>query len=126
MRTHGDDGKRLSVKQFYGSLRYLVKQSDHLGKGTPVGVLTSDNRDNWFKAHELLKQGNEETLEAIERALFTLCLDPDTSSVPALDDMSRGAAQSIHGFGVEHCSGNRWFDKCIQVCPKKLQPFISQ
>ncbi|KAK7048541.1 carnitine acetyl transferase [Favolaschia claudopus] len=50
--------------------------------GTPVGVLTSDNRDNWTDAREVLAAdpANAASLEAIESAMIVVCLD-DTKPV---------------------------------------------
>lgn len=65
----GPDGKVLSTDQFFGSLKYLVKASQELGKGVPVGMLTSEQRDRWYEAFEVLTQGpgNKEVFDEIKR-----------------------------------------------------------
>ncbi|KAJ7505179.1 acyltransferase ChoActase/COT/CPT [Mycena galericulata] len=55
--------------------------------GTPVGVLTSDNRDNWTDARAALlaaDPANAASLEAIESAMIVVCLD-DTKPVTRED-----------------------------------------
>jgi carnitine O-acetyltransferase len=50
---------------------------------TPVGALTSDNRDNWTDARAALlaaDPANAASLEAIESAMIIVCLD-DTKPV---------------------------------------------
>jgi carnitine O-acetyltransferase len=50
---------------------------------TPVGALTSDNRDNWTDARAALlaaSPANAASLEAIESAMIVVCLD-DTKPV---------------------------------------------
>lgn len=58
-------------------------------------------------------------MRAIEKSIFTVCLDAPLASVS--DDLyySRAAAQMLHGGGSRWNSGNRWFDKTLQVsaCP---------
>lgn len=75
-------------------------------KDIPVGVLTSENRDNWAKTRELLMEEryNRESLDIIERAAFVVCLD-DSSPITR-NDFSR---QLWHGDGR-----NRFFDKALQ------------
>jgi carnitine O-acetyltransferase len=75
-------------------------------KDIPVGVLTSENRDNWAKTRELLLEDrfNRESLDIIEKAAFVVCLD-DSSPVTR-HDFSR---HLWHGDGR-----NRFFDKSIQ------------
>ena len=57
---------------------------------------------------------NKCSVSEIESALFLVCLD---EPVPQGDDDKRTAIcrQLLHGGGVNFNSGNRWFDKCIQV-----------
>lgn len=57
---------------------------------------------------------NEKHLSAIQKALFVLCLDsvvpPSTGNA-----MTDAALMCVHGGGSKGNSGNRWFDKTIQV-----------
>lgn len=78
----------------------------------PVGVLTSLPRDAWAEARVLMKAlstENSSALDAIERALFVLCLEEDQP-------------QDIEAMSENMLLGNgrsRWFDKGMQfiVCP---------
>lgn len=90
----------------------------------PVGVLTSAERTFWAKQRKRLLRDrkNKANLEAIEKALFVLCLDqrpPYSTQSPSVMEMptcSVTARQSLHGDGTEYNSCNRWFDKIVQVC----------
>lgn len=58
---------------------------------------------------------NKESVRAIQKSVFTVCLD---APMPRVSDelyKSRVAAQMLHGGGARWNSGNRWFDKTIQV-----------
>lgn len=58
---------------------------------------------------------NKESVRSIEKSIFTVCLDAPMPRVS--DDIyrSRVAAQMLHGGGSRWNSGNRWFDKTLQV-----------
>lgn len=58
---------------------------------------------------------NKESVRAIQKSIFTVCLDAPMPRVS--DEMypSRVAAQMLHGGGARWNSGNRWFDKTLQV-----------
>ena len=77
-------------------------------------ALTSDNRDNWAEAYKLLLKDNQnqESIDDIENSLFLMCLDEDMSQIPAYDNQSRSALQSLHGL---LSTENRWNDKALQV-----------
>ncbi|KAM7390875.1 hypothetical protein PAMA_008869 [Pampus argenteus] len=69
---------------------------------------------------------NKESVSAIESSIFTLCLD---GPVPqASDEMYSisAAKQMLHGEGSQWNSGNRWFDKTLQVRSGKFcsHPYI--
>ncbi|KAG7253178.1 hypothetical protein CRUP_024791, partial [Coryphaenoides rupestris] len=58
---------------------------------------------------------NKESVRAIQKSIFTVCLD---APMPRVSDglySSRVAAQMLHGGGARWNSGNRWFDKTLQV-----------
>lgn len=89
-----------------------------------VGVLTSADRTIWAKQRKrLLKDNrNKANLEAMENAIFVLCLDkppPPSTQAPSVMEMpssSITARQCLHGDGTNCNSANRWFDKITQIC----------
>lgn len=102
------DGRRLSTAEIAAQLQQvIVKSGDDYDLN--VGVLTSDNRDNWLKArNQLIADGNEASLEAIQQAILLVCLD-DASPVSRVDI----ARKLWHG--ESSCKNNRWFDKTITI-----------
>lgn len=52
----GSDGNRLNVDQIAQLLKKVVDLSAS-PSSTPVGILTSENRDAWAKAYQLLSKG---------------------------------------------------------------------
>ncbi|CAK6983617.1 carnitine O-acetyltransferase-like, partial [Scomber scombrus] len=57
---------------------------------------------------------NRESVSAIQRSIFTLCLD---RAMPQVSDESSditGTKQMVHGGGSQFNGGNRWFDKSLQ------------
>lgn len=76
--------------------------------GTSVGHLTTKARAEWAASRQALLDcdpGNAERLDAVETALFCLCLE-DTTPSGALE----ASDQLLHGD-----SGNRWFDKALSL-----------
>ena len=71
----------------------------------PVGHLTTKARAEWAESRDALRRldGNAEALDALETALFCVCLDDHT---PA--DEKDACDHLLHGD-----SGNRWFDKSV-------------
>ncbi len=94
-----------SVSQLTESFEAILRDSE---PGAGVGVLTYLHRDEWAKGRqELLRLGNEATLEAIQRCAFVVCLDdaaPETAN-ELFDQLLMGDAVT--------CS-NRWYDKPLQ------------
>lgn len=101
---HEVDGKKLTTKELEQQFRRIYEKAE---KAPPVGILTSENRDIWTDAREVLLKGhtsNAAALQTIEASSFVVCLD-DASPV-TLEERSH---QYWHGDGT-----NRWFDKPLQ------------
>lgn len=114
MPVYGKFGEWLSRDQIEASLKAIVAESEREGKGHPVGILTTDTRDAWSNAYEVLRRDNGASVDVIENSLFLLSLDPDSSKVKATNDMSRTSLLCLHGVGSQHCAYNRWYDKVLQ------------
>ena len=82
-----------------------------------------------FSYHFLTDNQNKASLDAIENAIFVLCLDkppPPSTQAPSVMEMpssSITARQCLHGDGTSCNSANRWFDKITQV--KLLQGIVN-
>ncbi|KAG6446225.1 carnitine O-acetyltransferase [Manduca sexta] len=114
----GQDNVILSEDQIVSQLEKVIKQSSK-PTSQGIGILTSDNRDNWAAAYRLLREDktNKESLEDIEKSIAVLCLDSPVGLWKCPDDNARrnvAGAQTIHGGGAAANGGNRWFDKTIQ------------
>ncbi|XP_061116834.1 carnitine O-acetyltransferase-like [Conger conger] len=113
--VYNSDGSPLTVDQIYMQLEKIWNSSLQSNK-EPVGILTSQHRNSWGKAYNnLIKDKvNKESVRAIQKSIFTVCLDAPMPRVS--DDLyrSRVAAQMLHGGGSRWNSGNRWFDKTLQ------------
>ncbi|ORX80380.1 acyltransferase ChoActase/COT/CPT [Basidiobolus meristosporus CBS 931.73] len=75
-----------------------------------VGVLTSDDRDNWADAREHLLSidpTNRASLARIQSALFAVCLD-DRNISSDLNIAHRNTFTGMDGH-------NRWFDTCMSI-----------
>ncbi|RKO88367.1 acyltransferase ChoActase/COT/CPT [Blyttiomyces helicus] len=100
------DGRQLSAAEIEAQIQRIYETAGN-SKETPVGLLTTENRDVWTKAREDLLAAspvNQKSLDAIETALFAVCLD-DFSPVTR-EEASRAC---WHGDGR-----NRFFDKSLQ------------
>lgn len=70
---------------------------------------------------KFIDRHNKANLEAVEKAIFVLCLDkppPYSTQSPSVMEeptSSVTARQCLHGDGTDYNSANRWFDKIIQV-----------
>jgi len=101
---HEVDGKQLSPSELELQFRRIHERAQ---RTAPVGALTSENRDVWANARQVLLSahpGNAAALETIESASFVVCLD-DASPVT----LEERAHQYWHGDGA-----NRWYDKPVQ------------
>lgn len=117
------DGSRLlSEGELVTQLGKILNNSEP--QEEPVGILTTADRTVWAKQRKrLLKdRQNKANLEAVEKAIFLLCLDqppPHSTQSPSVMEMptsSVTARQCLHGDGTEYNSCNRWFDKIVQIC----------
>ncbi|CAI4047744.1 hypothetical protein SKDZ_13G0940 [Saccharomyces kudriavzevii ZP591] len=106
--THDDNNKPLSENEIWKQLYSVVFQgSQYECKLGGIGSLTSLPRDQWREVHmELTKNPtSQDSLEAIHKSSFMLCLDLDQSPV-TLEEKSRNC---WHGDGI-----NRFYDKYLQ------------
>ena len=62
-----------------------------------------------------LDKTNKKSVWAIQRSIFALCLDGAMPQVSDETYRSSAAVQMLHGGGSQWNSGNRWFDKTLQV-----------
>ncbi|KAJ8413763.1 hypothetical protein AAFF_G00063610 [Aldrovandia affinis] len=113
--VYNSDGSPLTVDQIYMQLEKIWNSSLQSNK-EPVGILTSQHRNTWGKAYNnmIKDKVNKESVRAIQKSIFTVCLD---APMPRVSDelyRNRVAAQMLHGGGSRWNSGNRWFDKTIQ------------
>ncbi|CAG9566977.1 unnamed protein product [Danaus chrysippus] len=111
--------KRLNENQIVEALQKVMDQSAEITSDC-VGVLTSENRDNWAKAYQLLckESVNQSSLRDVERSLLVLCLDKSAGlwRCSTVDErFTLAAAHTIHGAGADNNGANRWFDKTIQT-----------
>jgi carnitine O-acetyltransferase len=106
-------GQPLNVTEIVSALQEIVEQSEEMGP--PVGILTTDNRNNWGKAYQdlILDLDNLKSAREIQTSLFLVCLD---NPMPHYDGNKRTTAskQLIHGGGTYGNSANRWYDKTVQ------------
>lgn len=58
---------------------------------------------------------NRESVRSIQKSIFTVCLDAPVPRVSEDVYRSQVAGQMLHGGGSKLNSGNRWFDKTLQV-----------
>ncbi|XP_062290199.1 carnitine O-acetyltransferase-like [Scomber scombrus] len=114
--VYNSDGTQLTTDQLCVQLDRICKASPQPSTD-PVGILTSQYRKTWNKSYiNLMKdETNRESVSAIQRSIFTLCLD---RAMPQVSDESSditGTKQMVHGGGSQCNGGNRWFDKSLQL-----------
>lgn len=121
----GGDGKLLNRQQLYDQLSAIVDRSSYPWS-SPLGIMTSENRSVWGSLYERMAKNkeNRRLFDLINRAIFVLCLDQRTShdtygtvegSNDAEENLDLWAGQMLHGGGSSFNSGNRWFDKTLQL-----------
>lgn len=112
--VYSKSGKILSETEITDQLKICLQEANKL-KSSKVGILTSDNRDNWAAAYEELVKidHNRRALEVIQESLFTVSFDREMYSKDG-DDTVTASHQLIHGGGSQYNSANRWYDKTVQ------------
>ncbi|XP_037828590.1 LOW QUALITY PROTEIN: carnitine O-acetyltransferase-like [Lucilia sericata] len=112
--VYDKNGKILNAKVLSQQLQQIANSEKQ--NGLPIGLLSTDSRDNWAAAYaELMKSSqNAQSVKAIQQSLFTVSLD---ENVPFNKDSVYNVLglQLIHGGGSSKNSANRWMDKTIQV-----------
>ncbi|TVY37270.1 Carnitine O-acetyltransferase, mitochondrial [Lachnellula occidentalis] len=101
---HEVDGKQLNTSELEQQFKTIYQKAE---RAPAVGLLTTENRDVWTEAREVLLKAhpsNAAALKAVEASSFVICLD-DASPVT----LEERAHQYWHGDGA-----NRWFDKPLQ------------
>lgn len=101
---HEIDGKQLNTSELEKQFNRVYESAQRV---PAIGALTSEHRDIWADARELLIQTstkNKNAVHAIDSASFIVCLD-DASPVT----LEERAHQYWHGDGA-----NRWYDKPLQ------------
>jgi carnitine O-acetyltransferase len=104
---HEIDGKELSTADLESQFRRIIQLAGNDETSAPVGIFTSDNRDNWAvnrKALIAANPANEASLNALEASSFLLALDDTTPHT-----LEERARDCWHGNGR-----NRWYDKPCQ------------
>ncbi|ELT93087.1 hypothetical protein CAPTEDRAFT_218819 [Capitella teleta] len=113
--VYGDGGHALNVDQIYGQLKAVCEGSN--SQGPPLGILTTQERGQWFNAYDTLVKDpeNAQHLESIQRSIVVVCLDKAMPSNAGRDEQTIAANQMNHGGGSTVNSANRWFDKILQM-----------
>ncbi|KAJ3218879.1 Carnitine O-acetyltransferase mitochondrial [Clydaea vesicula] len=99
------NGRILSTNELESQFKKIYEMAG-TEEHTPLGILTTENRDIWTATRDelLLNPLNKKSLEIIENSVFAICLD-DTKPVTR-EELSRAC---WHGDGK-----NRFFDKSLQ------------
>lgn len=131
------DRGKLSESEIASQILYVLSDAPCLpAKPAPIGLLTAEPRARWAVDREVLQRDerNQRNLELIETALVVLCLDEPlgmnynargfSGATPTVHtagdrDETNMAHEMIHGGGSEYNSGNRWFDKTMQVSVRR-------
>lgn len=112
--VYAKDKSILGENQLQEQIKECIAVASNLNNPVKVGVLTSDNRDNWAKAYqELVKDEiNRRSLTEIQKSLFVLSIDRELPQIQ--DDITTAEHTLVTGAGSKYNSGNRWYDKTVQ------------
>lgn len=112
--VYAEDGSILGENQLQSQIKQCIEMAGKQKNPLKVGVLTSDNRDNWAKAYlELVKAGsNRQSLSEIQKSLFVLSIDREMPQIQ--DDITTAEYTLVTGAGSQFNAGNRWYDKTVQ------------
>lgn len=127
------DRGKLSESEIASQILYVLSDAQCLSaKPPPFGLLTAEPRTRWAedRATLQLEERNQRNIDLIETALIVLALDeplpltfnargfagatPSQHFAGARDETNM-AHEMLHGGGSEYNSGNRWFDKTMQI-----------
>lgn len=102
----GEDGVVFSPEKIKASLQHVVDNPRPVPE-SPVGYLTSTDRDRWAGLREEMVKDpiNRQSLHEVDSALFLVCLDSEEPST-----REGFSHQMLHG----DCT-NRWFDKSFSL-----------
>ena len=111
--VYDTQGNPLSVDDLYHQLNKI--KMDSTEAGVPLGVMTTEHRDTWGKVYTELSQDptNRQSFHAIHGSILVVCLDkpvPEQGNV-----LADSARRSMYGGGSQLNSGNRWYDKIVQL-----------
>ncbi|CAL8255365.1 unnamed protein product [Merluccius merluccius] len=99
------DGNMVKPGEVQAHLSFILADESPAA-AHPLGALTSENRDVWAGLRDkLVAAGNGEALQAVDSALFCLCLDDED-----MRDHIHTSHNMLHGDGC-----NRWYDKSFSV-----------
>ncbi|XP_057381809.1 carnitine O-acetyltransferase-like [Daphnia carinata] len=113
--VYKENGQVLDDRDILDGLNCVTDKSN--GPSAGVGFLTTESRNVWGIAHEELNKDpvNRASLKAIEDSIFVMCLDKPSKIEDNATISTRMALQLLHGYGSANNSGNRWFDKTLQL-----------
>ncbi|KAF4632400.1 hypothetical protein G7Y89_g5719 [Cudoniella acicularis] len=103
LREHGVVTSRLDLKDAFQEILDTVQD-----EGCNIGLLTTDERDNWALCRQSIlsvSAENQTAIQAVESAAFIVCLDeanPETST------------ERAYQFFYGRDGSNRWYDKSLQ------------
>ncbi|XP_063902174.1 carnitine O-acetyltransferase-like isoform X2 [Zophobas morio] len=106
-------GSVINVGEIINALVQITEDSQEAGP--PVGILTSDNRNNWGRAYQdlTLDLTNLKSAREIQTSLFLVCLDKPMCHEND-DNRTAASRQLIYGGGSSANAANRWYDKTVQ------------